>query len=97
VTFMEVDILDILTNVLVFIVGFLVKYFNFYWQDMTAPSLALAQNTIRVALTEILKGGKVAVHCHAGYGRTGIVVACLALILEQLSAKDAISLVRKKR
>jgi len=74
-----------------------IKYFNFYWQDMTVPSLSLAQNTIRVALTEILKGGKVAVHCHAGYGRTGIVVACLALILENLTAKEAVALVRKKR
>jgi protein tyrosine phosphatase domain-containing protein 1 len=64
---------------------------------MTAPSLSLAQNTIRVALTEVLKGGKVAVHCHAGFGRTGIVVACLALILLDLTAEDAVALVRSKR
>lgn len=40
---------------------------------------------------------QVAVHCHAGFGRTGIVVACLALILKQLTAEDAIALVRSKR
>ena len=44
-------------------VSFPVKYFNFYWQDMTAPTMSLAQNTIRVALTEILKGGKVCLMC----------------------------------
>jgi hypothetical protein len=37
----------------------LVKHFNFAWRDMTAPSISLTQNIVRVGMAELLEGGKV--------------------------------------
>lgn len=42
-------------------------------------------------------GQKFAVHCHAGYGRTGLAIACYLLYSSEMSAEQAISLVRSKR
>lgn len=42
------------------------------------------------------RGGAVAVHCHAGQGRTGTMLAC-ALVHHGMSAEEAIRLVRSKR
>jgi protein tyrosine phosphatase domain-containing protein 1 len=64
---------------------------------MTAPTISLTQNIVRVGMAELLEGGKVAIHCHAGFGRTGIVVACLAMARNGYPADEAVQLVRTKR
>lgn len=74
-----------------------IKHFNYSWEDMTTPSLNMMKDITSVACNEVLNGGKVAVHCHAGYGRTGIVIACMLVRLQGLSAQDAIKLVRTQR
>ncbi len=48
-----------------------IKHFNYCWQDMTAPSISLMMDIVQVAMNELYKEGRIAVHCHAGYGRTG--------------------------
>ncbi|CAM9647980.1 unnamed protein product, partial [Choristocarpus tenellus] len=40
---------------------------------------------------------QIAVHCHAGYGRTGLVIASLLVFTKNLTAAQAISLVRDRR
>ena len=40
---------------------------------------------------------KVLVHCHAGYGRTGIVIACYKIFSEHTTAENAIKEIRAKR
>lgn len=41
--------------------------------------------------------GKVGVHCHAGLGRTGVLIACYLVYAMRLRANDAIRFVRCKR
>lgn len=36
-------------------------------------------------------------HCHAGFGRTGIVIACILIACQGLTADIAIELVRVRR
>ncbi|XP_062621924.1 protein tyrosine phosphatase domain-containing protein 1-like isoform X2 [Saccostrea cucullata] len=41
--------------------------------------------------------GKVAVHCHAGLGRTGVIIACYLVFTNRMSGSEAIHYVRVKR
>ena len=47
--------------------------------------------------TEIASGGRVAVHCKGGNGRTGMVLAAFIMKSANMSAKKAISFVRSCR
>lgn len=40
---------------------------------------------------------QVAVHCHAGLGRTGLLIACYLVYSERMTAKEAIHFVRENR
>ena len=44
-----------------------------------------------------LRGGKVAIHCHAGLGRTGVLIACYLVYSQRMSGDEAITLVRSNR
>jgi atypical dual specificity phosphatase len=64
--------------------------------DMEAPSqpqLDLCVSTIRKAAE---RGMGVAVHCGAGLGRTGVVLACY-FVTKDMNAKNAIARVRRMR
>ena len=74
-----------------------IKHFNYSWPDMTTPSIPLMKDIVRIARNEILKGGKIAVHCHAGYGRTGITIAAVLIAVEGTDADTVIQLIRSKR
>lgn len=74
-----------------------IKHFNFPWKDMSVPSVDLMMKIAHFGTNEILSGGKIIIHCHAGFGRTGVAVACILIVVEDLSASEAINLVRRKR
>ena len=44
-----------------------------------------------------LRGGKVAIHCHAGLGRTGVLIACYLVYSQRMSGDEAITHVRSNR
>jgi atypical dual specificity phosphatase len=64
--------------------------------DMTAPAQEQLLRAVRFLDVAIGKGGRAAVHCVAGYGRTGTVLAAY-LVSEGAEPEEAIHRVRKAR
>ena len=56
-----------------------IAFFNFYWKDLTNPTYETAIRVVQVIDFQIQSGGKVLVHCHAGQGRTALVIGCYLL------------------
>ena len=69
------------------------------WQDMGVPeSLDFMLDIVKEMYHYInFENKKVLVHCHAGYGRTGIVIACYKIFSEHTTAENAIKEIRAKR
>ncbi|KNE59062.1 hypothetical protein AMAG_03409 [Allomyces macrogynus ATCC 38327] len=72
-------------------------YYHFSWEDMNVPALDLMMSIVKVMANEIDSGRKVAVHCHAGLGRTGLAIACYLVYQGPFTAEEAVSLVRSQR
>mmetsp|Transcript_7370 Transcript_7370/g.7226 ORF Transcript_7370/g.7226 Transcript_7370/m.7226 type:complete len:208 (+) Transcript_7370:422-1045(+) len=64
---------------------------------MHAPNISFMVNLVQLMSFVIDSGNKLAVHCHAGYGRTGLAIACYLLYSSDMNAEAAISIVRSKR
>ncbi|TRY60646.1 hypothetical protein DNTS_033841 [Danionella cerebrum] len=73
-----------------------IYFYNFRWNDYGVTSLTSILDMVKV-MCFALQEGKIAVHCHAGLGRTGVLLACFLLFTTQLAADQAILSVRAKR
>ncbi|XP_026097185.1 protein tyrosine phosphatase domain-containing protein 1-like [Carassius auratus] len=73
-----------------------IYFYNFRWNDCGVASLTSILDMVKV-MCFALQEGKMAVHCHAGLGRTGVLLACFLLFTTQMTADQAIVLVRSKR
>jgi hypothetical protein len=75
-----------------------VSFYHFPWRDMDTPDIDTGMRIAQVMTHHVDSGEKVAVHCHAGLGRTGLVIACW-LVLGGIvsSAAAAVSYVRRHR
>ena len=65
--------------------------------DFTAPTPEQMAAAVGFVQEELGRGGRVVVHCGAGYGRTGCVLACCLVSESGLTADDAIDEVRRLR
>ena len=69
------------------------------WKDMGVPSSMNFMLDIVKSMSEVVIDchKKVLVHCHAGYGRTGIVIACYMLFNSEKTSDEVIKEIRQKR
>jgi len=64
--------------------------------DMEAPTQDQLDKCVSTILRANAAGMGVAVHCGAGLGRTGVIVACY-FVAKEMSAKNAVARVRRLR
>ena len=71
-------------------------FYNYGWVDYGVPTLPSLLGVIKV-MDFALGEGKVAVHCHAGLGRTGVLIACYLAYSLRLGGAEVVTRVREKR
>ncbi|EPY32034.1 phosphatase [Strigomonas culicis] len=74
-----------------------IAYYEFPWPDMTAPEQDVVLRSVQVMDYHVKNKGKVLVHCHAGLGRTGLMIACYYVYSRHIPSQEAIALVRETR
>ena len=73
------------------------KYLHVLSDDMGVPSFDDLKNSVEYVRERIQNNEPVMVHCLAGLGRTGTILACYLIKYEKMSAENAIQHVREKR
>ncbi|RZF46128.1 hypothetical protein LSTR_LSTR012988 [Laodelphax striatellus] len=73
-----------------------IYFYNFGWDDYRESPLTRILDMVKIVCFGLTQG-KVAIHCHAGLGRTGVLIACYLVFRMKFKANKAISFVRLKR
>ncbi|XP_056158131.1 protein tyrosine phosphatase domain-containing protein 1 [Lampris incognitus] len=73
-----------------------IYFYNFGWDDYGVANLTTMLDMVKV-MAFAMQEGKIAIHCHAGLGRTGVLLACFLAYTTRISADKAILYVRAKR
>lgn len=72
------------------------RHHHFPLPDMSAPDIGFIERFVGTLQHELDQGHRVMVHCGAGLGRTGTMLACY-LVNEGTGPDEAIELVRRSR
>ena len=67
------------------------------WIDLGTPKLEAHAQLVRKACEVLDRGQKIAVHCHAGFGRTGVLIACIMVYREKRDPVEVITAIRARR
>ncbi|XP_012937402.1 protein tyrosine phosphatase domain-containing protein 1 [Aplysia californica] len=71
-------------------------FYNFAMQDYGVAPMSTLLDIVKVMQFAVSQG-KVAVHCHAGLGRTGLIIACYLIYNNRVKASKSIQYVRSRR
>ena len=74
-----------------------VKYLHVPTEDLSAPDMEKIDQAVEFIYKGIRNNEPVMVHCAAGIGRTGTILACYLVKYQKMSISDAIEKVRKER
>ena len=74
-----------------------VNYLHVPTEDLSAPDMDKIDQTVDFIQERIKNNEPIMVHCAAGIGRTGTMLACYLIKYHNMSAKNAIEKVRKER
>ena len=74
-----------------------VNYLHVYSNDMSVPEFDDLVSAVDFMHSRITNNEPVMVHCLAGMGRTGTLLACYLVKYQKMSADDAIQKIREER
>lgn len=74
-----------------------IQHIDMVFDDGTCPTLDYVQKFIGAAECVIAKGGKIAVHCKAGLGRTGCLIGAHLIYTHGFTANECIAYMRMIR
>ena len=74
-----------------------INYLHVPTEDLTAPDMEEIDSAVDFIHEKINKNDAVMVHCAAGMGRAGTILACYLIKFQNHSARKAIEKVRKER
>ena len=80
-----------------------IAYYNMYWKDLSTPEHETTIKIVQIMHHHVVQGGlyrknKVLVHCHAGQGRTAIIIGAYLLYSGiAFSSREAIDMCRAER